>query len=105
MGAARRVRRDQTEEFEPGFWHRLGVPRPIRATVDHAGLGGHRVGTFEYGLRFDELITEFTPPTKMTFTITVDPTQLRPNSTERHGLEGGYFAFIDARPRSRTVAR
>ncbi len=84
------------DEFQPGFWHRLGVPRPLKATIDRAALGGHRIGHFEYGLEFHERITEFVPPRRMTFTISVDPTTLRPNSTERHGLEGGYFRFVDA---------
>lgn len=86
----------EATEYQAGIWNRLGVPRPIRATVDKAALGGHRTGHFEGGLRFDEVITAFDAPRKMAFDIAVDPSTLRPNSTERHALEGGYFRFIDA---------
>src|SRR5262249_817133 len=60
------------EEFEPGLWHRLGVPRPIKATIDRVGLGGHRVGVFQHGLAFEELVTVFEAPRRMTFDIQVD---------------------------------
>jgi hypothetical protein len=83
-------------EYHAGLWNRLGVPRPIRATVDRPALGGRRTGEFEHGLRFDEVITTYDAPRTMSFDITVDPSTLRPNSTERHALEGGYFHFVDA---------
>lgn len=86
----------EDSEYQPGIWNRLGVPRPIRATVDRAALGGRRTGQFEHGLRFDEVITAFDAPRTMSFDIAVDPTTLRPNSAERHALEGGYFRFVDA---------
>jgi len=83
-------------EYEVGIWNRLGVPRPIRATVDKAAIGGRRTGELEHGLRFDEVITVFDAPRTMSFDIAVDASTLRPNSTERHALEGGYFHFVDA---------
>lgn len=86
----------EASEYEAGIWNRLGVPRPIRATVDRAALGGRRTGQFEYGLRFDEVITAFDAPRRMAFDIAVDPSTLRPNSAERHAFEGGYFRFVDA---------
>jgi hypothetical protein len=92
----------QPDEYPVGLLNRLGVPRPIAATVDKKGVGGHRVGTFERGLEFQELITAYDRPDRMTFDITVDPTQLEPTSTGRHALEGGYFRFVDA---TYTVAR
>jgi hypothetical protein len=84
------------DEFQVGMLNRLGVPRPVEATVDFRGIGGHRVGRFERGLEFKELITTYDPPRAMTFDISVDPTQLEPKSTGRHALEGGYFRFVDA---------
>ncbi len=83
-------------EYAPGFFHRLGIPRPIRATVDRAALGGRRTGEFTDGLRFDEVITEYDAPRRMTFSIAVDPTRLREGSAERHAFEIGYFRFVDA---------
>jgi hypothetical protein len=83
-------------EYTPGVFNWLGVPRPIRATVDRAGAGGHRVGEFEFGLRFDEVIETFDPPRRMTFSIAVDPRTLRDGSAEQHAFKTGYFRFIDA---------
>jgi hypothetical protein len=84
------------DEYPAGILNRLGVPRPIAATTDVKAVGGHRVGSFERGLRFDERITAYDRPERMTFDITVDPSQLEPTSTPRHALEGGYFRFVDA---------
>ena len=87
----------RSDEYQPGFFNQIGVPRPIRATVDHKGLGGHRTGVFERGLVFREVITEYDAPHTMAFSIDVDPTVLATSSTERHALENGYFRFVDAR--------
>ncbi len=86
----------QPGEDEDGLFQKLGVPRPIRATVDRAALGGKRTGVFTEGLTFDETISAFEKPRRMSFTIAVDPTKLRPGSAERHAFETGYFRFVDA---------
>ena len=86
----------QPGEYRPGFFALLGVPRPIRATIDRAALGGHRVGEFEQGLRFDEVIIAWEREREMTFSIAVDPRSLREGSAERHAFETGYFYFRDA---------
>jgi hypothetical protein len=83
-------------EYPDGWFTWFGVPRPIRATVDRRAVGGHRVGEFDRGLVFDERITEYDPPRRMSFEIAVDPSTLLPNSTERHAFEAGYFRFVDA---------
>ena len=83
-------------EYRPGLFNRLGVPRPVRATIDRAALGGKRVGEFEHGLRFDEEITRFDVPSLLSFSIAVDPARLRAGSAERHAFEAGYFRFVDA---------
>jgi hypothetical protein len=84
------------EELPPSLLMNLGVPRPVRATVDFEGLGARRVGEFEDGLRFDERIIAFEPPTTLGFSVDVDAEKLRPHSTERHAFEAGYFRFVDA---------
>lgn len=84
------------EEYRPGFFHLMGVPRPIKATVDRKELGGHRIGYFEGGLEFKETITAYDAPRSMTFDIAIDPKVLPEGSTERHALESGYFRFLDA---------
>jgi Polyketide cyclase / dehydrase and lipid transport len=86
----------QDDEYHPGFFNRIGVPRPVRATVDRKAVGGHRTGVFTRGVEFQEVIEVYDPPRRMAFDIAVDPGSLAPNSTERHALEGGYFRFVDA---------
>lgn len=86
----------QESEYRSSLFTWLGVPRPIRATIDRAALGGKRVGEFEYGLRFDEVITRFDVDRAMAFSIGVDPRSLRVGSAERHAFETGYFRFHDA---------
>lgn len=84
------------DEYTPGLFNRLGVPRPIRATCERAGTGGRRTGWFENGLVFHEVITAYEPARRMTFSIAVDPATLREDSPERHAFEGGYFTFLEA---------
>lgn len=83
-------------ELPSDVWQSLGVPRPIRATVDRVELGGRRRGEFENGLTFDERIIALEPERRLAFSIDVDPASLRPHSAERHAFEGGYFDFVDA---------
>ena len=90
------VERIDADEYPAGVFTWLGVPRPIRATCDRAEVGAARVGEFEYGLRFDEVITVCEPAREMTFSIAVDPATLREGSAERHAFETGYFRFRDA---------
>lgn len=47
------------EETRPALFTRLGFPRPLHATLDHAGVGGHRYAHFERGVLFIETITDW----------------------------------------------
>lgn len=84
------------DEYPASVWDWLDVPRPIRATSSFEGPGARRTGEFEYGLRFDEVITTWQPAREMTFSVSVDPRTLREGSAERHAFETGYFRFLDA---------
>lgn len=82
------------QEFESGWFHWMGVPRPISATVDSAAVGGMRIGTFEGGLRFQERITAYVPAQFMALKTAVDPTSLRDSPFDQHVLGGKYFRFV-----------
>jgi hypothetical protein len=82
------------KEFESGWFHWMGVPRPISATVDSAAVGGMRIGTFEGGLRFQERITAYVPAQFMALKTAVDPTSLRDSPFDQHVLGGKYFRFV-----------
>ena len=53
------IRMDTIPESEqrPSFYHTMGIPRPIRATLSKEDVGGIRQGEFEFGLMFYETIT------------------------------------------------
>lgn len=59
------------DEQRPSLYHTLGVPRPIRATLDREAVGGVRVGEFEYGLTFHEIITVWQPHQAVRFDVRV----------------------------------
>jgi hypothetical protein len=90
------VRTIQDAEYTPGFFNRIGIPRPLRATVDKKEIGGHRTGNFEGGLRFIETITQYEPNKVVAFDIKVDPESVRVNVFDQHVLNGNYFTFVNA---------
>ena len=50
----------------------LGVPKPLKANVIRAGVGGARVAYFSNGLRFTQEITEWLPDVHYAFTFHAD---------------------------------
>jgi hypothetical protein len=83
-------------EYTPGFFNKIGIPRPLNATVDEKRIGGQRIGNFEGGLRFVETITQYDPSKVVSFDIKVDPKSVRPNVFDQHVLNGNYFTFVNA---------
>jgi hypothetical protein len=57
----------------PAYLALLGIPRPLRADVTTAGVGGARVAYFASGRRFSQRITAWQPPTYYAFTFHADP--------------------------------
>jgi hypothetical protein len=90
------VKTIQESEYTAGFFNKIGIPRPLRATVDKKDLGGQRIGNFEGGLRFVETIRQYEPLKTISFDILVDPTSVRPTVFDQHVLNGNYFTFVDA---------
>lgn len=84
------------KEYNSGFFNSIGIPRPIRATVDHKALGGRRIGNFEGGLMFIETITEYDENKKVSFNIKIDPSTVRQKVFDQHVLNGNYFNFVKA---------
>jgi len=93
----------QATEYTPGFFNEIGIPRPLRATVDEKRIGGQRVGDFEGGLRFVETITNYEPGHVVSFDIRVDPKSIGPNVFDQHVLNGNYFTFVNARYEIKSV--
>lgn len=90
------VKTIEEQEYSAGVFNKLGIPRPISASVDRREVGGHRTGHFEGGLKFTETITEYLPNKKVAFNIQVAPETVRPRIFDQHVLKGNYFTFVDA---------
>jgi len=74
----------------------LGFPRPIRAELDYAGVGGSRQAIFSKGLVFREVVKEYQPEKKMHFSIAADPHNIPSTTMDEHVVIGGdYFNVLD----------
>ena len=74
----------------------LGFPRPIRAELNYAGVGGSREAIFSKGLVFQEVVHEYTPREKMAFNIRADPHTIPSTTMDEHVIIGGkYFNVLD----------
>src|SRR5688500_10006108 len=89
-----RVPTIRPEEYRTTFIHRIGFPRPIRATLSHEGVGGVREASFERGVLFRETVTEWVPRRRLSFTIAVD--SIPTKTLDQHVTVGGeYFDVLD----------
>jgi hypothetical protein len=85
------VRPIRAEQIRESWIYRIGFPKPIAATLDHDGVGGVRVATFERDVSFFEVITEWDKPRKLSFTIHADPEFIPQTAFDRHIIVGGRF--------------
>lgn len=94
------------EEQTLGFFHAIGIPRPLEATLSEDGLGGVREARFAGGIRFREHVTEWEPEARLGFTIEVDPGSISAAVLDEHVRVGGphfdvVYAVSSWRPRLR----
>lgn len=74
----------------------LGLPRPIRAELNYAGVGGSRQAIFSKGLIFQEVVSAYEDQKKMSFSIKADPRSIPPTTMDEHVVVGGeYFDVLD----------
>jgi hypothetical protein len=81
-------------EQRPSLYHTLGVPRPVRATLDREAVGGIRVGEFEYGLTFHEIITVWETNQTVRFDVEVHTNTRDTDILAQIG--GRYFDIFEA---------
>ncbi|WP_236059503.1 hypothetical protein [Chitinophaga rhizophila] len=75
----------------------IGIPRPVKAELNYAGIGAYRKGVFEGGLTFDETVTDYEPGRKMTFTIKANPYDIPASTMDEHIVIGGqYFDVLNS---------
>jgi len=53
----------------PAYLKLAGIPHPLRAEVNAAGVGGERIAYFHTGKRFIQRITVWNPPREYAFTF------------------------------------
>ena len=83
------------EETRPALFTRLGFPRPLHATLDHPGVGGHRYARFERGVLFIETITDWETGRHLRFTIDAQTDSIPPTTLDEHVTIGGrYFDVL-----------
>jgi hypothetical protein len=98
-----RVPRISDEEQTLGFFHAIGIPKPLEATLSHDGVGGLREARFAGGIRFRETVTEWEPERRLGFTIEVDPGTISAAVLDEHVRVGGehfdvVFGRFDMKP-------
>jgi hypothetical protein len=91
-----RVREIGEAEDRGALTNFLGFPRPVKAELDTAAVGGSRKAIFTKGLVFDEVVTEYDHLKKMSFTIDADPYKIPSTAMDEHVVIGGkYFDVLD----------
>ncbi len=89
-------------ELPFSFSHLIGLPRPIAATLDVDGVGGVRMASFERGLVFREIVTDFEPERTIAFSIHTE--HAPPTALDEHIVVGGrYFDVLDGRYTMRRI--
>lgn len=89
------VRAIAPSELKSTWTHAIGFPRPIAATLSHAGVGGVRTATFEHGLTFFETVTDWQPNQRLSFRIKADTEHIPPTTLDEHVTIGGrYFDVL-----------
>ncbi len=72
-----RVPAIQPHERQVRLSHLVGIPQPLEATLSQDGVGGMREASYDNGLRFEETVIDWQPPSLYRFTIrVVDPREL-----------------------------
>jgi hypothetical protein len=86
-----RVKTIREKEDHSQLTRVLGFPRPIRAELDSAGVGGRRQAIFSKGLIFEETVKEYADQQRMSFSIKADPRSIPPTTMDKHIVVGGEF--------------
>jgi len=79
------------EEIPNQWIYHLGFPRPVAAMLDREGVGGRRHATFEGGVSFYEVVTDWDPGRRLSFTIKADPEFIPHTAFDEHIIVGGRF--------------
>lgn len=86
----------KNNEYNAGILNYMGIPKPVNAVVTKKAIGGIRTGSFEGGLKFEEVITHYNPEKSISFLIKVGQNSTNYSAFDKHVLNGSYFKFNNA---------
>jgi hypothetical protein len=90
------VKTISTENDKGTFTNFLGFPRPVKAELNFAAVGGSRKAIFSKGLVFDEVVKEYEHEKSMRFSIKANPYNIPSATMDKHVVIGGdYFDVLD----------
>ena len=89
------VKQINTDEIQPHFIHKIGIPKPLNGELNHEGVGGIRSITWEKELHFKEVITQWDEGNGFNYDIVVNPNDIPPTTLDEHVMVGGkYFDAV-----------
>lgn len=81
-------------EYKDSWTHRLGLPRPLDATLSYEGIGGVRIAGFSNGLSFFEEITDWQPKKTIAFSIKAQGSEKERLAFALGPAIGGHFVDV-----------
>nr|WP_238142551.1 hypothetical protein [Pseudoalteromonas arctica] len=71
----------------------IGVPKPLKASMNASGIGAVRTSTWQKGVVFKEVITDWQPNKQMHYRFDIDPDAIPDDALDKHVKLGGeYFS-------------
>lgn len=82
----------KSHELQWSFAHFIGIPKPISSTLTEERVGGIRKIIWDKGIKFNEVITTFTPEETLQYIVIIDT--IPPNAIDHHIKIGGKFFSV-----------
>lgn len=90
------VRDISADELGFSFVHLIGLPKPIEASMNGAGVGAIRTSRWEKDVQFQEVITTWQRPAALHYQFYIPPGSIPRAALDRHvELGGEYFTVLD----------
>ncbi|WP_428718628.1 SRPBCC family protein [Undibacterium curvum] len=90
------VRAIDPKELGFSFVHMIGLPRPLEAEMNGAGVGSVRTSRWEKGVSFQEVIQEWDRPKVLRYRFHIPAGSIPRDALDRHVEMGGeYFTVLD----------
>ncbi|MFZ6874109.1 hypothetical protein ACO0LF_18785 [Undibacterium sp. Di27W] len=90
------VQNIKPDELGFSFVHLIGLPKPLAANMDGAGVGAVRTSHWEKNVQFEEIITTWQKPYAMHYRFHIQQGGIPRDALDRHVEMGGeYFDVLD----------